>query len=194
MSRTMNMNGMITGVKLNDGELIAANAIARERQLRNTNANVKEKKVDQNRSAFRIGYEGICGELVVAKLFNLCADLSVEPRGGSADLILQDRTRVDVKTNTRRPHDGDLICRNGKKIDDIDIFILVRGTIPVFDVVGWCYAQDLVNKNTLIDLRQPDGSLVPTHLLSWMVLSPIDRIDEHFKVDGFVETVIDMRR
>lgn len=142
----------MTVITLSDFEILVCTVLAKKRREINRANNVTEHNYGpQSRSSEQILYQseldGVGAEFAVAKLLNLYPDFSTNPRSGSAELVTHKNKRIDVK-QTVYAH-GHLIANNQKKIGEADLYILVIGTIPTFEIVGWCYENELITPGNL---------------------------------------------
>jgi hypothetical protein len=78
--------------------------------------------------------EGACGEAAVAKALNVfwSGTVNTFKRGGDIG------SKIQVRTRSKSYYE--LIVRQDDRDDDI--FILVTGKAPSFDVVGWTLGKD----------------------------------------------------
>lgn len=78
--------------------------------------------------------EGACGEAAVAKALNVYWAGTVDTFKFGADI----GEKIQVRTRSKDYYD--LIVRSDDKDDDI--FVLVTGRAPTFNVVGWILGRD----------------------------------------------------
>lgn len=91
-----------------------------------------------------------CGaELAFCKLFNVFPDLTSQLRVKGCDCLVG-AMRVDVKNTSYS--EGRLIARRTKAIGDVELYVLVRGRLPNYECIGWCFAKDLIRNELLQDL------------------------------------------
>jgi hypothetical protein len=135
-------------IVLDKAEVKLAKYLAAHRYRSNRNNGVRDKQVGDQGKAF-IDLNGVGGELAVAKALNVYPDLSLSPRAGGSDLVSKGK-RIDVKT-THYPA-GRLLAVTDKNPDDCDIFILVTGRMPEYEIKGWCYSAELINPDAIGDL------------------------------------------
>ena len=98
-------------------------------------------------SIYETEVEGVGGELAFAKMCNLYPDFSVVP--GKYDFIAHGMT-VDVKTTKHK--NGRLLVSSTKKISDCDSYVLVVGSMPRYEMIGWAYAPEIINEEHLGEL------------------------------------------
>lgn len=89
-------------------------------------------------------------------------DLSIKPRAGSADAVINGR-RVDIKATHRR--DGKLLATTSKSQDDADVFVLAIVNEDIVDFVGWATAGGLLSPETITDLGYGPTHAIPQERL-----------------------------
>jgi hypothetical protein len=100
--------------------------------------------------------EGIAGELVACKFFNVYPDTETNLKDlPKYDLLTSKGSRVDVKTTQYK--NGRLLATLNKKVCDVDIYVLVIGSFPVYDVVGWAKSEELIADKNIMNLGRGDG-------------------------------------
>ena len=96
---------------------------------------------------------GFAGELCLARVLNVYPDLSIGPHRRGFDLKMRGKRgediRIDVKTT--RHQAGYLIAKKWRKVDDCDMYVLVSGRMPRYEIQGWVYSVELVNPSNLSD-------------------------------------------
>ncbi len=97
--------------------------------------------------------QGIGGELAVARAFNVYPCLELSPDSGF-DLLIKGK-KVDVKT-TKYPN-GRLLAKLNQRDDEVEVFLLVTGKFPEFNIVGYAATDELLNKENIIDLGHGPG-------------------------------------
>jgi len=154
---------MIT-IKLTETEIEIAKLIAEHRYSTNRADGVPNAKMGNQANDFT-DLNGFCGELAFCKAMNLYPDFRIVPGGaGLTDAVLHDGKSVDVKTS-KHPK-ANLIAR--KIPDDVDLFVLVRGEIPEFDILGYA------SRAELLALPKKDLGYGLTHFMSADDLHPIE--------------------
>jgi hypothetical protein len=102
-----------------------------------------------------VDLEGISGEIVACRMFNVYPDTETDlidlPK---YDLKTAKGSRVDVKT-TRYPN-GKMLATMKKRAEDCDIYVLVIGEFPSYKIAGWCKAEELLQKENIINLGYGD--------------------------------------
>ena len=97
---------------------------------------------------------GFAGELAVARVINGYPDFSIGPHRRGYDLKMRgnngENFRIDVKTTKHNP--GYLIAKHWRKVEDCDMYVLVSGTMPRYEIQGWVYSVELINQSNLSDM------------------------------------------
>lgn len=138
---------MKTDVTLNGNEKSIARFIAEGRTNYNRGHGVVDKNISDKKKVIEL--EGMAGEMAFSKLANLYPDF--DTNGARAyDVILDDGTRVDVKTSSyiSDPHLKRL------KEDDIkyvDVYVLMAGKLPNYKYIGWATFNELIQEKNLHD-------------------------------------------
>ena len=133
-------------MELNKNERIIATIIGKERYASNRMNGIVNQKAG-TMSIYETEVEGVGGELAFAKMCNLYPDFSVVP--GKYDFIAHGMT-VDVKTTKHK--NGRLLVSSTKKISDCDSYVLVVGSMPRYEIIGWAYAPEIINEEHLGEL------------------------------------------
>lgn len=147
-------------VTLNADEIQMACFIAAKRH---TEAIVKglRDKHGFNGDGFSIHAEGVFGEIVFAKAVNRfwAGSINTFKNGGDVGLI---------QVRTRSKSDYDLIVRDDDR--DTDYFVLVRGSIPSYQVIGY-----ILGRNAKKDcFRKSYGGRAPAFFVPESSLTPIN--------------------
>lgn len=135
-------------VTLDAGEMAVATMLAAMRHGVNRGGNVNNSKVGPQ-SDHQTDVDGLVAELAFCKWRNVWPDISIQPRSGGADCVV-DGKRIDVKA-TRRI-DGRLIAIATKNPADTDIFVLGIVDVNKVTFAGWAFANELLQESNLIDL------------------------------------------
>lgn len=98
---------------------------------------------------------GMGAEIAAARYFGVYPDTDIGTILPTYDLRSKKGSRIDVKT-TKYP-DGKLLATLKKNVDDCDIYVLVTGEFPVYKIVGYAEAKDLINESTIKDLGHGKG-------------------------------------
>ena len=100
--------------------------------------------------------DGIGGEVACCKHFGVYPDTAIDlydmPK---YDLMTKKGSRVDVKTTKYK--NGKLLATLNKKIDDCDIYLLVVGQFPKYDLIGWVESEKLIKTKNITNLGHGDG-------------------------------------
>jgi len=154
-------------VTLADTEVLVAQMLATLRGIRSRDygakntpfAGLKQEELDLH---------AVGAELAFCKYVNLWPDLDTSVRPHAFDCRYRGY-RIDVK-HTSNPS-GNLIARFSKKAGDADIYVLVKGEMPAFRLIGWAYDRELIDKERFV---QPGGP----YLLPVECLRPIVELKE----------------
>ena len=97
---------------------------------------------------------GFAGELAVARVINSYPDLSIGPHRRGYDLKMRGKRgediRIDVKTTKHNP--GYLIAKKWREVTDCDMYVLVSGRMPRYQIMGWVWSIELINPSNLSDM------------------------------------------
>lgn len=114
-----------------------------------------------------IDLNGFGGELAVCRFFYVEPDLEIgtneERDNPHTDLVLDGKS-VDIKTTKYKT--GNLIAR--KIHEEVDIYILVRGKFPTYEIAGWITREDFEAAG------KRDLGRGPTHFFHAEQLNPIE--------------------
>ena len=135
-------------VNLTDAELFVCRMLGVMRRSEAMHK-VKDQQMGEGDS-WSIDIDGVVAEYCVAKLLNLCPDLTVSVRSGGADLITRKGKTVDVKS-TRHVH-GKLLATIKKAHDPCDMYVLVVVDNFGGTVMGWASKSDLFHDDNKQDL------------------------------------------
>jgi len=102
-----------------------------------------------------IDIDGVVAEYCVAKMLNVCPDLTVSVRSGGVDLISKTGKTIDVKSTRHR--DGRLLSTLKKANDPCDIYILAIVDDMGASIVGWASKELLFNEANKINLGHGVG-------------------------------------
>jgi hypothetical protein len=138
-------------IELTEIEQELIKLVAQKRYKSNRKDNVKNAKIG-NQSNEVTDLDGFGAELFVAKTLNLYPDLSIKPRTGGIDLITAKGKTVDVKQTSYK--NGRLLAtiKKGKEENGSDIFVLVVGSFPAYEIAGWCYRKKLIKNENIKNL------------------------------------------
>lgn len=145
-------------VTLNEIEVEICEMLAKRRFVSNRKNGVHDAKIGPQ-SNRETDVDGICAEFAFAKALNLYPDFSISPRKGGVELISRRRKRVDVK-QTKYAH-GKLLVTQNTQVADADIYVLVTGQMPVFQIAGWASAHQVIVPENLRDLGYGNTYCLP---------------------------------
>jgi hypothetical protein len=159
-------------VVLSSSEQELVKHIAPQRTMSNRSERIINKRVGDQSDEFT-DLNGFGGGLAFCKAMNLYPDFDIIAAGGDDlwDAKLPDGRRVDVKTSHYAT--ANLVAR--KVQDDVDVFVLVRGQLPAYEIVGYATRQELV------EAPKQDLGHGPTHFLAAKDLRPVHELFDSFQ-------------
>jgi hypothetical protein len=142
-------------IKLNEAEQKLALYLAKARYDENRLKGNPDPKLSLT-SNKEIELDGVVGELAVCRMFNVYPDTETKyDEYPKYDLLTHKGSKVDVKTTQYK--NGRLLATLNKKVCDVDIYVLVIGSFPVYDVVGWAKSEELIADQNIMNLGRGDG-------------------------------------
>jgi hypothetical protein len=135
-------------ITLTPGEVMLVRIIASLRAGVNRTLGTPDAKRGPQ-DGFHTDLLGVAGELAFAKRFNLYPDLTFNPRSGGHDFVSKNGNTVDVKTTDRC--DGRLLVTPKKKAEPSDVYFLIVGDIPRFQLRGYATAKQVFEESNLTD-------------------------------------------
>ena len=115
---------------------------------------VSNKQIGKD-DTWSIDIDGVVSEYCVAKMLNICPDLTVSVRSGGIDLISSKGKTIDVKST--RHKNGRLLATLKKVDDPCDVYILAIVDDFGADIIGWCESNELFSDKNKIDLGHGIG-------------------------------------
>jgi len=124
-------------IQLSNTEFLNAINVGVFRQFSSLKKGLKDAHGANKDNGWDMHIEGACGEAAVAKALNIYWSGTVDTfkRGGDLGSFIQVRTRSK--------NYYELIVRKDDRDDDV--FVLVTGKAPSFNVVGWILGKDAKN-------------------------------------------------
>ena len=170
-------------VTLNKGEMAVAEFIATCRRLTNQSASVFDQRRDNKQQAIVLDILGSRSELAWAKASKIYPDLSLSPRRGGFDSVING-IKFDIKSTDRT--NGRLLATTGKKTSDSDVYVLAIVSEEIVNFCGYAYAEELLSQSTVTDLGHG-----PTHALSQSQLRTftphfLERIAGDLRMESYV--------
>jgi|TARA_R110002020_G_scaffold461724_1_gene680738 hypothetical protein len=120
-----------------------------------------------NQPSWQTDEDGIGGEIAASRLLNVYPSLVLKPDAGW-DVMYRGK-RIDIKTT--RYKSGRLLAKLNARDDEVDVYLLVTGTFPEYDVVGYALKDSLLSPKNVIDLGHGRG-----YGLSQDKLTPIEKL------------------
>lgn len=128
--------------------------------------NRKDQQIG-NQPSWQTDEDGLGGEIAASRLLNVYPNLVLKPDAGWD--ILYQGTKIDVKTT--RYINGRLLAKLNSRDDEVDAYLLVTGTFPEYNVVGYASRDSLLSPENIIDLGHGKG-----YGLSQEQLTPVEEL------------------
>lgn len=128
---------MFWTLSLEDQETVRR--LAQERFQANRGSGVRDQKIGPQ-GTDKTDLEGLGGEFAFCRLFGVEPDMSIGPRQGGADAIINGKT-VDIKTTSYER--GVLILSPAKNVADVDYYALMVGIFPTYRFAGVIEAVEI---------------------------------------------------
>lgn len=141
-------------ISMHPAELAVAYTLAVMRNSVARGHNVPDKQMG-DQDPVEIDWDGIVGELAMAKAYNLFPDLTVSPRSGGHDLVGRNGKTIDVKTT--RHKNGRLLAELGKESKRSDMYVLAVRSGATVLLAGWAPAALLLQDENIRDLGHGRG-------------------------------------
>ena len=138
--------------RLTDTEILVAQRVAQRRGASNRISGIKNGKLGPQ-SDEETDFQGVCGELVVAKHLNVYPDFS--DTFGDYDLEYKGM-KVEVKTTKYKS--GHLEV-NATKYGSGELYVLVIDSCPEFRIAGWMMKWQLIDKKNLLTPKGYSGKM-----------------------------------
>lgn len=136
-------------IELDPGEYAIAQIVASMRRSINHVFQVRDQRRDTRRAVVDLDLLGAVAEIAFCKWRNVYPDLTILPRHGSADAVI-DGKKIDIKATDRK--DGRLLATTGKDLSAADVYVLAIVEGPVVEFIGYALAAELLHASTLLDL------------------------------------------
>ena len=137
---------------LNSAEQIVCKSLALMRYEIARAVNRKDQQIG-NQPSWQTDEDGLGGEIAASRLLNVYPNLVLKPDAGWD--ILYQGTKIDVKTT--RYINGRLLAKLNSRDDEVDAYLLVTGTFPEYNVVGYASRDSLLSPENIIDLGHGKG-------------------------------------
>lgn len=115
------------------------------REFVNKEYGVNDRQMGKD-DGFQIAIDGLVAEFGVCKYFNVCPDLSFEPRSGGEDCIIRNK-RVDVKST--KPGKTKVYIPEWKAKNKIDRYVYCYVNFRTVNILGWFAPQDIFRTDNL---------------------------------------------
>ena len=148
-------------ITLTPVEIASAAQVGLLRRVSSIQNKLTDRRMNPNQMNWEIDIEGACAELAAAKGLNIfwCCGINTFK---AADLGSNIQVRHTAKRSNR------LIIRDGDKAEDV--FVLVTGSAPEYEIVGWVLGKDGKNPSYLNDANDIGK---PAYFVPQSALSPI---------------------
>ena len=137
---------------LNSAEQIVCKSLALMRYEIARAGNRQDQQIGKQPSG-QTDEDGLGGEIAASRLLNVYPNLVLKPDAGWD--ILYQGTKIDVKTT--RYINGRLLAKLNSRDDEVDAYLLVTGTFPEYNVVGYASRDSLLSPENIIDLGHGKG-------------------------------------
>jgi len=151
---------------LNSAEQIVCKSLALMRYEIARAVNRKDQQIGKQPS-WQTDEDGIGGEIAASRLLNVYPNLVLKPDAGWD--ILYQGTKIDVKTT--RYINGRLLAKLNSRDEEVDAYLLVTGTFPEYNVIGYASRDSLLSPENIIDLGHGKG-----YGLSQEQLTPVEEL------------------
>lgn len=151
---------------LNSAEQIVCKSLALMRYEIARAVNRKDQQIGKQPS-WQTDEDGIGGEIAASRLLNIYPNLVLKPDAGWD--ILYQGMKIDVKTT--RYINGRLLAKLNSRDEEVDAYLLVTGTFPEYNVVGYASRDSLLSPENIIDLGHGKG-----YGLSQEQLTPVEEL------------------
>jgi len=122
-------------IKLTEDEVAQAKAISLVR-MKYSYRHGHKATVFGNKNEYKTKIDGFGGEIAFGRAFGLPVDKKEYPSG--QDFILPNSgITVDVKVNSNPRKNIDLLVGTRKRINPTDIYVLLRGPCPNYEIIGY---------------------------------------------------------
>ena len=151
---------------LNSAEQIVCKSLALMRYEIARAVNRKDQQIGKQPS-WQTDEDGLGGEIAASRLLNVYPNLVLKPDAGWD--ILYQGTKIDVKTT--RYINGRLLAKLNSRDEEVDAYLLVTGTFPEYNVIGYASRDSLLSPENIIDLGHGKG-----YGLSQEQLTPVEEL------------------
>ena len=151
---------------LNDSEQSLVIRVAKERSEYDKKNGFTDHRKAERQTAEFIERNGLGGELAFCKAFNLFPDIATD-YPSEHDAVLPNGTKVEIKTTEYKT--GKLIVR---RLNDADVYVLVTGTFPDYNIIGFIGSAELPNFEQ--ELKSRSGKKNKAFVVEQEDLQPIE--------------------
>lgn len=147
-------------VELNETEQKLSIFLAKKRYASNRNSNVTDKKIGPQ-SVEDTDLEGVAAEVAFCKAMNIYPDTEINHHP-DYDALFKGK-KIDIKTTKHR--NGLLLATLNKVYKDIDIYVLVVGNFPKYNLVGFLETKEFLLDRNKVNLGYGTCYGVPQDML-----------------------------
>jgi len=151
-------------VELTWYEILFAATVGIRRNVAAMSKRLPDRYGFNSETGWQVHIEGACGEMAFAKCSGLYWSASINTFKNGGDV-------GNIQVRTRSRADYDLIVRPDERDDDK--FVLVTGTAPSYQVVGWIRGGDAKRETW----KQTYGNRPPAFFVPKHELRPIEEIN-----------------
>ena len=142
----------MTTIVLKPSEYAMAAYLASVRQFVNEDFRVSDKQMGKD-DGFQIAVDGLVAEFGVCKHFNVCPDLSFEPRSGGIDCVISNK-KVDVKST--KFGKTLVYIPEWKSKTSVDQYIYCYVKFRTVEILGWFSSDDVFRYENLEPSHRKD--------------------------------------
>ena len=143
---------VMINIILNSAEQIVCKQLALMRYEIARAVGRKDQQIGKQPS-WQTDEDGIGGEIAASRLLNVYPSLILKPDAGW-DVIYRGK-KIDIKTT--RYKNGRLLAKLNARDDEVDAYLLVTGTFPEYNVIGYASKDSLLSPKNTIDLGHGEG-------------------------------------
>lgn len=132
-------------ITLKPSEYALAVQLSSIREFVNRDFGVNDRQMGKD-DGFQIAIDGMVAEIAVCKHFNVCPDLSFEPRSGGIDCIIKEK-KIDVKSTKFGKET--VYIPEWKSKNNVDIYVYCYVNFRSVEILGWFSKKDIFKESNL---------------------------------------------
>lgn len=148
---------------MDPGEMAIAQTLAALRMSVNEAAGVKDRARSKRITPHAMSLIGVVAEFAFCKLAGGYPDLTIRPRSGGHDVIVNGK-RWDIK-GTDDKNRWSIVTTIEKKLEDADYYALAIVTGNVVEFRGWAPAAEVISEHTVKDIGYGPSYVLPPKCL-----------------------------